>query len=85
MNKNLFSKLLAHEAANLYHQHVTPEIFMDRIIPLLASLEDESRAELMSENGLGEILVSSKPKKNSQAQDTNSFYDVVDLAMYRAN
>lgn len=85
MNANLFSKLLQAEAANLYQQNMTPEIFMKRINPMLEALKEEYNSETMSESDLEEILVSNKPKKSKQTPNEYCFYDVVDLSMYRAN
>jgi len=85
MNANLFTRMLQAEAANLYHQNLTPENFITRIKPMLEALEDEYRSETLSESDLENILVSSQPKKNKQTPNQYCFYDVVDLSMYRAN
>ena len=85
MNANLFTRMLKAEVVKMYQDNITPERFMNRIIPLLDALEDSYRAETMSENDLEEILVTSKTKKNNREANACCFFDVVDLSMYRAN
>lgn len=85
MNANLFTRMLKAEVVKMYEDNMTPEKFMNRIIPLLDALEDSYRAETMSEHDLEEILVTSKTNKNNRTPNSNCFYDVVDLSLYRAN
>jgi|GEM_PF-2486080 len=85
MNSEILKKFLQAEAEKLYHQNATPEGFLNRIQLLISTLEKIDKPEIMSENDLEAILVSSKWPKNRKNANTNSFFDVVDLSMYRAN
>ena len=85
MNSELIMKFLQAEAEKLYHQNATPEGFINRIQLLMSTLEKVDKPEMMSENDLESILVSSKSRKSKQSANTRSFFDVVDLSMYRAN
>ena len=41
--------------------------------------------EIMSDNELVEIIVASEHKKGQMPEKKNSFFDIVDLCLYRAN
>ncbi len=84
-NSALLAKFLKAEAEKLHQQRATPEGFISRIQLLLSTLEKSGQPEIMSENDLESILVSSKSRKSKQSANTRSFFDVVDLSMYRAN
>jgi hypothetical protein len=56
-----------------------------RIQLLLSTLAKADKPEILSENDLESILVTSKSRKEKQTANTRSFFDVVDLSMYRAN
>lgn len=85
MNSDLFTRWLQTEAEILFHQDLTPELFMKRVKPLLEALIKKNKAEILSERDLQEILVGAKTEKNPSAVDQNSFFDIVDLSLYRAN
>lgn len=85
MNLELFTRLLEHEAKGLYLQNSTPETFMVKVKSLMRTLKNGDCRELISDNQLEEIIVSSDYQKGQEAQKTNSFFDIVDLCLYRAN
>jgi hypothetical protein len=85
MNSELFNRLLQAEAETLYHQCSTPESFVSRIKPIIQELVKENRTEIMSENDMETILTSSKSRNNQSTTPKNSYFDVVDLCLYRAN
>ena len=85
MNSELIMKFLQAEAEKFYHQNATPEGFINRIQLLMSTLEKVDKPEMMSENDLESILVSSKSRKENQNANSRSFFDVVDLSLYRAN
>jgi hypothetical protein len=85
MNLELFARLLEHEAKGLYLNNTTPEIFMVKVKSLIRTLKNEENCELFSDNELVEIIVSAEPKKNKESEKKNSFFDIVDLCLYRAN
>ena len=85
MNPDLFSRWLQTEAEILFHQDLTPEVFMKRVKPLLEALIKKNKAEILSERDLQEILVGTKSLKDSSSTDQNSYFDIVDLSLYRAN
>ena len=65
MNLDLFTRLLEHEAKCLYLQNSTPEGFMRKVKSLIQALKNGNNCEIMSDNELVEIIVSSEPQKNS--------------------
>jgi hypothetical protein len=65
--------MLKAEVFKMYESNMTPEKFMNKIIPLLDALEDSYRAETMSENDLEEILVTSKTKRTTGRQTPVAF------------
>ena len=85
MKSELFTRWIQAEAEILYHQHSTPERFMSRVRPLIEELIKENKSEILSENDLEKILISSKFKENQDSSKKNSFFDIVDLCLYRAN
>ncbi|HEY5509895.1 MAG TPA: hypothetical protein VIK10_02600 [Prolixibacteraceae bacterium] len=85
MNSDLFTKWLQTEAEILYHQDLTPDVFMKRAKPLLEALIKKNKTEILSERDLQEILVGSKSDKNPSSVNQNSYFDIVDLSLYRAN
>lgn len=85
MNTDLFSRWLQTEAEILFHQDLTPEVFMKRVKPLLEALIKRNKAEILSERDLQEILVGAKSEKNPSSVNQNSYFDIVDLSLYRAN
>ena len=85
MNSEVLKRFLQVEAEKLYHQNATPEGFINRIQLLISTPEKIDKSEIMSENDLEAILASPKSSKNRKTANTNSFFDIVDLSMYRAN
>jgi hypothetical protein len=85
MNSDLFTRWLQTEAEILYHQSSTPEAFMNRAKPLIKALVKENNSELLSEKDLQEILTATKSQKNPDTVKRNSYFDIVDLCLYRAN
>lgn len=85
MNTDLFTRWLQTEAEILFHQDLTPEVFMKRVKPLLEALIKRNKAEILSERDLQEILVGAKSEKNPSSVNQNSYFDIVDLSLYRAN
>jgi hypothetical protein len=85
MNSILFTKLLHAEAQNLYQGDTTPENFICKVKPMIEALIKKNISDSMSERDLEEILVSSKQKEKHDSSNNYCFFDVVDLAMYRAN
>lgn len=85
MHLDLFNKILQVEAEMLYSKDVTPEIFVDRIKPLIQKLLKENGVEVMSENDLEKILSSANPLACQENTTNKSYFDVVDLCLYRAN
>ncbi len=85
MTSELFTKWIQAEAEILYHQHSTPERFMSRVRPLIEKLVKENKSEILSENDLEKILISSKFRESQDPNQKSSFFDVVDLCLYRAN
>jgi len=85
MNSDLFTRWLQTEAEILYHQSSTPEAFMNRAKPLIEALVKVNKSELLSEKDLQEILTASKSQKNPDTVKRNSYFDIVDLCLYRAN
>ena len=85
MNSIQFTKLLEAQALNLYHGDTTPETFIANVRPIIEALLDEKSSNIMSENDLEEILISSSREEKQNGTNRNCFFDVVDLSMYRAN
>lgn len=85
MKSELFTRWIQAEAEILYHQHSTPERFMSRVKPLIEELVKESKSEKLTENDLEKILISSRFRECQDAPKKSSFFDVVDLCLYRAN
>jgi hypothetical protein len=85
MNSDLFTRWLQTEAEILYHQDSTPEIFLSRAKPLIDALVKINKSEVLSENDLEEILTVSRTQKNPDSPRKNSYFDIVDLCLYRAN
>ncbi len=85
MNLELFTRLLEHEAKGLYLQSTTPETFMVKVKSLIRTLKNGESCEIMSDNELVEIIVASEHKKGQMPEKKNSFFDIVDLCLYRAN
>jgi len=85
MDLNLFTTLLEHEAKGLYLQSSTPEGFMVKVKSLIQALKNGDNCEIISDQELVEIIVSSRPQKNQKTVKKNSFFDIVDLCLYRAN
>ena len=85
MHSAQFIRTLKIEVEKLYHQSSTPVCFMNRILPLIESLETEDGADILSERDLEGILISLKSPENKNTKFRNCFFDVVDLSMYRAN
>jgi hypothetical protein len=85
MNSDLFTRWLQTEAEILFHQDLTPEVFMKRVKPILEALIMKNRTEILSERDLQEILVGTKSQKDPSSVDQNSYFDIVDLSLYRAN
>ena len=85
MNSDLFTRWLQTEAEILFHQDLTPEVFMKRVKPLLEALIKKNKTEILSERDLQEILVGTKSDKNPSSVNQNSYFDIVDLSLYRAN
>jgi hypothetical protein len=85
MNSDLFTRWLQTEAEILFQQSSTPEAFMNRAKPLIEALVKENKSELLSEKDLQEILTASKSQKSPDTVKRNSYFDIVDLCLYRAN
>ncbi len=85
MNSELFSRWLQVEAEILYKQNLTPEGFMERVKPLLQALIEKNKSDVLTEKDLQEILIGAKSKKSGRKVPENSFFDIVDLSLYRAN
>lgn len=85
MNSDLFTRWLQTEAEILFHQDLTPEVFMKRVKPLLEALIKKNKTAILSERDLQEILVGTKSDKNPSSVNQNSYFDIVDLSLYRAN
>jgi len=85
MNSDLFTRWLQTEAEILFHQDLTPEVFMKRVKPLLEALIKKNKTEILSERDLQEILVGTKSHKDSSSVNQDSYFDIVDLSLYRAN
>ncbi len=85
MNSDLFTRWLQTEAEILFQKDSTPENFINRAKPLIEALVKVNRSEKISERELQEILISVQAKKNPQAVQKNSYFDIVDLSLYRAN
>ena len=85
MNSDLFTRWLQTEAEILFHQDLTPELFMKRVKPLLEALIKRNKEEILSEKDLQEILVGTKSGTNPSTVSQNSYFDIVDLSLYRAN
>jgi hypothetical protein len=85
MNSDLFTRWLQTEAEILYNQDSTPEVFLSRAKPLIDALVKINKSEVLSENDLEEILTVSRTQKNPDSPRKNSYFDIVDLCLYRAN
>jgi len=85
MNSDLFTRWLQTEAEILFQQDLTPELFMKRVKPLLEALIKKNKAEVLSEKDLQEILIGTKSEENPSSVSQNSYFDIVDLSLYRAN
>ncbi len=85
MHSAQFIRILKIEVEKLYHQSSTPVCFMNRMLPLIESLEAEEESDVLSERDLEGILVSLKSPENKNTKFRNCFFDIVDLSMYRAN
>lgn len=85
MNTDLFTRWLQTEAEILYHQDSTPEIFLSRAKPLIDALAKINKSEVLSENDLEDILTNSKSRESTEPPRKNSYFDIVDLCLYRAN
>jgi hypothetical protein len=85
MNSDLFTRWLQTEAEILFHQDLTPEVFMKRVKPILEALIKKNKTEILSERDLQEILAGTKSQKDSSSVRRNSYFDIVDLSLYRAN
>ena len=85
MNSDLFTRWLQTEAEILFHHDLTPEVFMKRVKPILEALIKKNKSDILSERDLQEILVGTKSDKNPSSVNRNSYFDIVDLSLYRAN
>lgn len=85
MHSSQFIRVLKIEVEKLYNQTSTPVSFMNRMLPLIESLEIEDGSDILSERDLEGILVSLKSPEDKNTKFRNCFFDVVDLSMYRAN
>lgn len=85
MNTDLFTRWLQTEAEILFHHELTPELFMKRVKPLLEALIKMNKNDILSERDLQEILVGTKSHKDPSSVRENSYFDIVDLSLYRAN
>ncbi len=85
MNSELFAKWLQTEAEMLYQQDSTPEIFLSRAKPLIDALVKINKAEVLSVNDLEEIVTASNSRRGTDLFQKNSYFDIVDLSLYRAN
>ncbi|MCL4481268.1 MAG: hypothetical protein M1445_01365 [Bacteroidetes bacterium] len=85
MNSELFAKWLQTEAEMLYQQDSTPEIFLSRAKPLIDALVKINKAEVLSVNDLEEIVTASNSRRDTDLLQKNSYFDIVDLSLYRAN
>ncbi len=85
MNAEQFTKWLQKEAETLFYQDSTPEAFMNKVKPLIEELTKTTAAENFSERDLHEILMGKKSQKSATHAPQNSYFDIVDLALYRAN
>lgn len=85
MNSDLFTRWLQTEAEILFQQDLTPELFMRRVKPLLEALIKKNKTEILSEKDLQEILIEAKAEKSPSSVSQNSYFDIVDLSLYRAN
>ena len=85
MNADQFTKWIQKEAETLFYQDSTPESFMNRVKPLIEELAKNNIAENYSESDLHEILMGKKSQKSAIKAQNNSYFDIVDLALYRAN
>lgn len=85
MNSDLFTRWLQTEAEILYNQDSTPESFMSKVKPLIEALDKTNKSEVMTENDLEGILTSSGSQKSPDSSKKRSYFDIVDLCLYRAN
>ena len=85
MNSDLFTRWLQTEAEILYHQDSTPTSFMLKVKPLIEALVKANKSEILSENDLEEILTVTGSQKRPDSSKKNSYFDIVDLCLYRAN
>jgi len=85
MHSAQFIRILKKEVEKLYHQESTPVHFLNRILPLIESLEIEDGSDILSEKDLEGILISLKSPEDKNTKFRPCFFDVVDLSMYRDN
>ncbi len=85
MNADQFTKWLQKETEILFYHDSTPESFMNRVKPLIEELAKANKSDRYSENDLHKILSGNQPQSPAKAEHQNSYFDIVDLAMYRAN
>ena len=85
MNSDLFTRWLKTEAEILFQHDSTPDAFISRAKPLIEALLKVNISEKLSEQDLQEILAATQTQKNPQSVSENSYFDIVDLCLYRAN
>lgn len=85
MNADLFTRWLQTEAEILFNQDTTPEAFMTRARPLIEALVKVKNSEILTEKDLQEILTATRTQKTQNSERKNSYFDIVDLCLYRAN
>ncbi len=85
MNADQFTRWLQKEAEILFHQDSTPDSFMNRVKPLIEEMAKAGKTERYSEKDIKMILSGNQLQDNSIPDPQNSYFDIVDLALYRAN
>lgn len=85
MTSDLFTRWLQTEAEILFQNDSTPEAFIKRAKPLVEALLKVNISEKLSEQDLQNILVATPGQKNHNSVKENSYFDIVDLCLYRAN
>ena len=85
MNADQFTKWLQKEAEILFHHDTTPESFMSSVRPLIEEMTKTSKAERFSGKDSKKNLSGNQSQSYSKPDPQNSYFDIVDLAMYRAN
>jgi hypothetical protein len=85
MTSDLFTRWLKTEAEILFQHDSTPDAFIKRAKPLVEALLKVNISEKLSEQDLQNILVATPGQKNPEYVKENSYFDIVDLCLYRAN